>query len=85
MELEAGFLTDPGLDGADAALELLHRSVKGFAEICRTWHFRRHPSLGNCIEMEWVDGVRLDERFRDRKPDEALFRKIAGELCDAVA
>ena len=52
--------------------------------ICRTWHFRTHPFLGNCIEMEWVDGMTLDERFHGEKPDEALFLKIAGELCDAV-
>ena len=129
IQAESGFLVEPGLDGADAGLELLHRSEKGFAEIwraekfgqfvvlkalrpqfredpvyeallrkefdigyslnhpsiCRTWHFRRHPELGNCIEMEWVDGVPLSERFRDGRPDEALFRKIAAELCDAVA
>lgn len=52
--------------------------------VCRTWHFRNHPELGNCIEMEWVDGVTLEKRFDDGLPDEALFRKIAGELCDAV-
>lgn len=52
--------------------------------ICRTWHFRAHPLLGNCVEMEWVDGVTLDERFHGQKPDEALFMKIANELCDAV-
>lgn len=53
--------------------------------VCRTWHFRHHPQLGNCIEMEWIDGATLEERFRDVRPDEGLFRKIAGELCDAVA
>lgn len=53
--------------------------------ICRTVHYRNHPLLGNCIEMEWVDGTTLPERFRDGKPDDALFRKIAGEICDAVA
>ena len=53
--------------------------------VCRTWHFRHHPMLGNCIEMEWVDGIPLDKRFSGGHPDEALFRKIAGELCDAVA
>ena len=53
--------------------------------VCRTWHFRHHPQLGNCIEMEWIDGATLEERFRDARPDEGLFRKIAGELCDAVA
>ena len=53
--------------------------------ICRTWHFREHPTFGTCIEMEWVDGIPLSERFAGGKPDEELFRKIAGELCDAVA
>ena len=53
--------------------------------IYRTWHFRRLPELGNCIEMEWVDGVSLAERFAEEKPSEALLRKIAAELCDAVA
>lgn len=52
--------------------------------ICRTWHFRDHPLLGHCIEMEWVDGITLDQRFADALPDEELFRKIAAELCDAV-
>ena len=67
--------------------------------VCRTWHYRRHPQLGNCIEMEWVDGVTLSERFaagnsagrgrslgrfREGRLDDALFRKIATELCDAV-
>lgn len=53
--------------------------------ICRTWHFRDHPLLGHCIEMEWVDGITLDQRFAGALPDEELFRKIAAELCDAVA
>ncbi len=52
--------------------------------ICRTWHFRDHPLLGHCIEMEWVDGITLDQRFAGALPDEELFRKIAAELCDAV-
>ena len=33
--------------------------------ICRTVHYRNHPLLGNCIEMEWVDGTTLPERFRE--------------------
>lgn len=52
--------------------------------ICRTFNFFRHQQLGNCIEMEYVDGETLAERFADARPDAALFRKIAGELCDAV-
>ena len=128
MEEESGFIIDPQLEGEAEGAQLLHRSIRGFAEIwrvqkfgqfvvlkalqeeyrgdpvyeallkkefeigyslnhpsiCRTWHFRAHPLLGNCIEMEWVDGVTLDERFHGQKPDEALFMKIANELCDAV-
>ena len=53
--------------------------------ICRTWHFRKHPLLGKCIEMEWVDGLTLGERFFTAPPDEELFLKIASELCDALA
>ena len=128
MEMESGFIVEPGLDGDITGPELLHRSEKGYAEIwrvqkfgqfvvlkalkpefredpvyeallqkefkigyslnhpslCRTWHFRTHPLLGNCIEMEWVDGVILSDRFREGRPDDALFRKISAELCDAV-
>jgi len=51
--------------------------------ICRTTGFVCHPDLGNAIEMEWVDGISLDN-FDGRMPEER-FRKIAGELCDAVA
>ena len=53
--------------------------------ICRTWHFRRHPQLGDCIEMEWIDGESLEARFQSGRPGEELFRKIAAELCDAVS
>ena len=63
----------------DIGYSLSHPSV------CRTWHFRHHPLLGDCIEMEWIDGETLEERFRNGKPGEGLFRKIAGELCDAVS
>ena len=53
--------------------------------ICRVWHFRHHPTFGDCIEMEWIDGATLEERFGEGRPNEALFRKIAAELCDAVS
>ena len=35
--------------------------------------------------MEWIDGDNLEECFKKGKPSEELFRKIAGELCDAVS
>ena len=52
--------------------------------ICRTFNYFRHPELGNCIEMEFIDGETLSQRFSIAPPSLALFRKIAGELCDAV-
>jgi serine/threonine protein kinase len=40
--------------------------------------------LGNCIEMEWIDGVSLDEYLKRGEPGESVFRKIAGQICDAL-
>ena len=41
--------------------------------------------IGPCMEMEWVDGVSLEE-FLQRAPlPEKTFRKLAGELCDALS
>ena len=50
--------------------------------ICRAYDFRRMPSLGNCIVMQWVDG----DSLRDALPlhDRELSEKIAMELCDAL-
>ncbi|MBO4428033.1 MAG: serine/threonine protein kinase [Bacteroidales bacterium] len=53
--------------------------------VCRVWNFFFHTDLGNCIEMEWVDGEPLSDRFKKHKPSKELFRKIASELCDALA
>ena len=43
-----------------------------------------YPGLGNCIEMEWMDGVSLSELLKAGRPDRKLFRKLASELCDAL-
>ena len=53
--------------------------------ICRVWNYSKHPSLGHCIEMEWVDGMNLYDFLKQGKPSEKLFRKIATELCEALS
>ena len=52
--------------------------------ICETIQYTSIEGLGNCIEMEWIDGVTLREFLGRGRPDETLFRKMAGELCDAL-
>lgn len=53
--------------------------------ICETIQYTSVEGLGNCIEMEWIDGVTLGEFLERGRPAEKLFRKLAGELCDALA
>ena len=52
--------------------------------ICEIYSYMEIEGLGNCIEMEWVDGVTLVEYLKRGKPDERSFRKIADQICDAL-
>ena len=52
--------------------------------ICQTYDFVEHPSLGHCIEMEWVDGRSLEEVKDECRKDPHLARKIILEICDAL-
>lgn len=52
--------------------------------IRETYQYTYIEGLGNCIEMEWVDGVPLSEYLKQGRPDERSFRKLASELCDAL-
>ena len=54
------------------------------SNICQTYSFIDHPSLGNCIEMEWVDGRSLDKMKADCRKDTLLARKLILEICDAL-
>lgn len=49
--------------------------------ICEYYGFPFLEDLGNCIEMEWIDGCTLD---RIPQPDETQFQALASQLCDAV-
>lgn len=52
--------------------------------ICEIYSYMEVDGLGNCIEMEWIDGVTLDEFLRLGRPDERTFIKIASQICDAL-
>lgn len=52
--------------------------------VCRCYDFRRHPEIGNAIEMEWVDGVTLTEYAGSSRPSTKDRRRIVGEICDAL-
>ena len=53
--------------------------------IREVYDFRNIPGLGNCIEMEWVDGVTLADFLSKGHPGKTTLRKIALQLCDALS
>ena len=55
------------------------------AHICEYYSIVRSASLGNCIEMEWIDGRTLEEFLSQEKPREETLRRIVDELCDALS
>lgn len=53
--------------------------------ICESYSYAQVEPLGNCIEMEWIDGCTLEEFLKRKKPDEETFLRMSGELCDAIS
>lgn len=53
--------------------------------ICRVISFVQDEDLGNCIEMEWVDGETLRTLIDKDSLNRADCRKIVLELCDALS
>ncbi len=53
--------------------------------ICEYYAFVNIPPLGNCIEMEWVDGCPLDTLLPRGGIGKELASKIINETCDALA
>jgi serine/threonine protein kinase len=80
----------PGFRG-DARYETLLRKEYeiGYSlthtSICEVYGFVSEPGLGNCIEMEWIDGRSLADILAERRPDKATARKWVLQLCDALA
>ena len=53
--------------------------------IVEYYGFIQDEQLGNCIEMEWVDGRSLAEILKDGPVDNALADSILDQLCDALS
>lgn len=53
--------------------------------ICEYYAFTPVEGLGNCIEMEWIDGRTMEEIISGEKPDPALCDKWLDEICDALS
>lgn len=53
--------------------------------ICEYYAFVNLPPLGNCIEMEWIDGCSLDSLLPRGTISKTLASKIINETCDALA
>lgn len=54
------------------------------ANICEIYSFMEIEGLGNCIEMEWVDGITLNDYLGRGPIPESTFRRLAAQLCDAL-
>lgn len=52
--------------------------------VCQYYAKINHPTVGNCIVMEWIDGQTLEQMLRSGTIDSRLCRKIICETCDAL-
>lgn len=53
--------------------------------ICKVYSFVEFDGIGNCIEMEYIDGSTLQELLEEREIGADLAKKIACEVCDALS
>ena len=53
--------------------------------ICEYYAFTQVEGLGNCIEMEWVDGRSLEEIISNAHPTKDLTDHIMDGICDALS
>jgi len=52
--------------------------------ICRTLGWRQLPNMGNCILMEFIDGITLKEFIQQGRLTEKLAYKFINEICAAM-
>lgn len=52
--------------------------------ICKIFSWLYTEELGNCIEMEYIDGVTLQDEIEGGTLDKGDVRKIILEICDAL-
>lgn len=53
--------------------------------VCEMLAWTHLPEYGDCIEMEYIDGCRLDQWLVEHPGDRALCRKVVCDLCDALS
>ena len=80
----------PAYRGKDLYERMLRKEFEiGYSldhpNICEYYSFRQSETMGNYIEMEWVDGRTLEQLLETGSPDSALAGKMADELCDALS
>ena len=52
--------------------------------LCQYFGKIRHPEIGSCIVMEWIDGCTLEELITTKGISRQLAQKIICEICDAL-
>lgn len=52
--------------------------------LCQYFAKIQHPVIGNCIVMEWIDGITLEELIKQGPIDHELSKKIICEICDGL-
>ncbi|MBR4213044.1 MAG: serine/threonine protein kinase [Bacteroidales bacterium] len=53
--------------------------------ICEVYSFLEYPGLGRCIEMEWIDGIPLEEYLKTTFPTDDQKLRLLNQLFDAVS
>lgn len=53
--------------------------------ICEVYGYSQDPDLGNCIEMEWIDGMTLSDLIQTGRLFAGLSHRIALQLCDILS
>jgi len=53
--------------------------------ICEYYSLTNVEGLGNCIEMEWVDGRSLEDLLNGAHPSKELMDHILDGICDALS
>ena len=53
--------------------------------ICEYYSLKKDAELGNCLEMEWVDGRTLEHFLSEKKHDRSVYDKIVYEICASLS
>jgi len=52
--------------------------------VCEYYDYSPVEGLGNCIEMEWVDGRPLEDMLSGQEMDKAVSDHVLDGICDAL-